>query len=76
MHLKTRAKMTVRPFPSDDEVADAVVAAWRFAYGYMQPWSVCDRPELGCDCPSPDTLLADCPWHGTHAAKMCWLIPS
>jgi hypothetical protein len=74
MSLKAQVKLTVRPFPDDEAVSDGVVAAWRFAFSVMQPWSVCDRPELGCDCPSPEVLLSDCQWHGSHAQKMCCLV--
>jgi hypothetical protein len=74
MRLKTRLQYSVTIWPPKQRLIDEITgAAWRFAYGVMQPWSVQTEPNVGCDCPAPDALLQDCTWHGITATKMCML---
>lgn len=71
MKLKARLKMYVSYRPTQEEIDEAVTAAWRFAFGVMQPWSVNSNPNLLCKCTYPDLLHDDCEWHGKQAQRMC-----
>lgn len=71
MKLKARLKMYVSYRPTQEEIDEAVTAAWRFAFGVMQPRSVCNNFRLLCVCDTPDLLNNDCEWHGKQAQRMC-----
>lgn len=70
--VKLHALTTVSLPVSAEDRANMVRAAWRFGYGLMQPKSKQSNLLIACDCTSPEVLLADCPWHGNEAQRMCF----
>jgi hypothetical protein len=64
---------TVSPHVNAEEAKNLVRAAHRFAFGVIQPKSEQGHAStIGCNCPSPDVLLANCPWHGSRAQRICF----